>query len=644
MSIDKQKLSILSLPAAVAANMLIAYTLMMLCRIIFVWINIDFYPDLTLSHFLQMAGGGLMFDTSALLYGNALYLLLVLLPCHIKENRRYHNALRWLFVVVNMLYVAINLIDSVYFRFSGRRTTMSVFSQFSNESNLGSIIAQEALSHWYLVLIAIFLGWAVFRLYRFPKPEWKGNKVAYYIVSTLVLAIVAPFIVFGMRGGIGRDVRPITISNANTYVNKPIETAIVLNTPFSMLRTIGKKPFVTPSYFPNEESLAAIYTPLHLPGDSIKPNRKNVVVLVLESFGKEYIGALNKHLDGGKYRGYTPFLDSLIEESLVFDYSFANGQQSIDGLPSVLSGIPRFVEPFFLTPASLNKLQGLGSVLRDEGYYTAFFHGARNGSMGFQAYSRSVGYTDYFGREDYGNEADFDGFWAIWDEEFMQYFGRKIGTFPQPFSVGLFTASSHHPFNVPERYKGKFPEGSLPIHKCIGYSDNALRLFFEYARQQKWYENTIFVLVADHTNLAEHPEYLTDAGRWAVPVIFYTPDGSLKGHRSGIAQQIDIMPTVLGYLGYDKPFISFGCNLLDTPDEDTWAINYNNGIYQYFKGDYMLQFDGEKTVAVYAFKSDRLLEHNLAGTVECQYEMETMVKAIIQQYMSRMNSDMLTPQ
>ena len=466
--------------------MLIAYTLMMLCRIIFVWINIDFYPDLTLSHFLQMAGGGLMFDTSALLYGNALYLLLVLLPCHIKENRRYHNALRWLFVVVNMLYVAINFIDSVYFRFSGRRTTMSVFSQFSNESNLGSIIAQEALSHWYLVLIAIFLGWAVFRLYRFPKPEWRGNKVAYYIVSTLVLAIVAPFIVFGMRGGIGRDVRPITISNANTYVNKPIETAIVLNTPFSMLRTIGKKPFVTPSYFPDEESLAAIYTPLHLPGDSIKPNRKNVVVLVLESFGKEYIGALNKHLDGGKYRGYTPFLDSLIEESLVFDYSFANGQQSIDGLPSVLSGIPRFVEPFFLTPASLNKLQGLGSVLRDEGYYTAFFHGARNGSMGFQAYSRSVGYTDYFGREDYGNEADFDGFWAIWDEEFMQYFGRKIGTFPQPFSVGLFTASSHHPFNVPERYKGKFPEGSLPIHKCIGYSDNALRLFFEYARQQKW--------------------------------------------------------------------------------------------------------------------------------------------------------------
>ena len=104
------------------------------------------------------------------------------------------------------------------------------------------------------------------------------------------------------------------------------------------------------------------------------------------------------------------------------------------------------------------------------------------------------------------------------------------------------------------------------------------------------------------------------------------------------------MPTVLGYLGYDKPFISFGCNLLDTPDEDTWAINYNNGIYQYFKGDYMLQFDGEKTVAVYAFKSDRLLEHNLAGKVKCQSEMETMVKAIIQQYMSRMNSDMLTPQ
>ena len=392
----------------------------------------------------------------------------------------------------------------------------------------------------------------------------------------------------------------------------------------------------------NEAEMTALFTPVHVPADSVTFRSKNVVVLVLESFGKEYFGSLNKELEDGNYKGYTPFLDSLVSESLVYKYSFANGQQSIDGLPSILSGIPRFVEPFFLTPASLNKLSSVGGELKKKGYYTAFFHGARDGSMGFQAYARAVGYPDYFGREEYGNDDDFDGNWAIWDEEFLQFFADKMSSFPQPFSAGIFTASSHHPYVIPDRYKGVFPDGTLEIHKCIRYSDNALRLFFEKASKESWFENTLFVLTADHTNQTEHPEYWTDYGRYAVPIIFYTPDGDLKGYRDAIAQQIDIMPTVLSYLGYDKPYVSFGCDLLNTPAEDTYAVNYNNGIYQYFKGDYILQFDGEKTVAVYAFKTDKLLKENLVGQVPQQGAMELELKAIIQQYMERMNGDRMT--
>ena len=102
------------------------------------------------------------------------------------------------------------------------------------------------------------------------------------------------------------------------------------------------------------------------------------------------------------------------------------------------------------------------------------------------------------------------------------------------------------------------------------------------------------------------------------------------------------MPTVLGYLGYDKPYVAFGCDLLHTPMEETYAVNYLDGIYQFFKGDYMLQFDGEKTVAMYAFKTDVLLKENLVGKVPQQESMEKELKAIIQQYMERMNHDELT--
>ena len=169
-----------------------------------------------------------------------------------------------------------------------------------------------------------------------------------------------------------------------------------------------------------------------------------------------------------------------------------------------------------------------------------------------------------------------------------------------------------------------------------------MKLFFEKESKEPWYKNTLFVFTADHTNSPERPEYETESGLFSVPVVFYQPGSDLKGFRKDvIAQQIDIMPTVLGYLGYDKPFVSFGCDLLNTPAEDTYAVNYINGIYQFFKGDYLLQFDGRNTVAMYAFKTDKLLEHNLLGQVDVQQSMEDELKAIIQQYMIRMNNDEL---
>ena len=634
--------SILMGPLAMVFNLLMVFICFSLCRLIFLWVNYSYYPDLTFAHFVEMFKGGLLFDTSAIFYTNILYMVLMLFPFHLKERPAYQRAVKWLFVVSNMIIICMNFIDTVYFQYSGRRTTASVFNQFANEDNLAGIFGIEMLRHWYLVLIAIVLAYGLYKLYQTPKVETREQLVPYYIIYTLALLICTPLSIFGMRGGIGRDVRPITISNANQYVNRPAETAIVLNTPFSIYRTFGKKPFVVPHYFADEAEMEAVFSPIHQPNDSITLRDKNVVVLVLESFGKEYFGSLNKDLEDGNYKGYTPFLDSLINHSLTFEHTFANGQQSIDGLPSVLSSIPRFIEPFFLTPASLNKLSGIGSELKKKGYYTAFFHGARNGSMGFQAYARAVGYPDYFGREDYNNEADFDGNWAIWDEEFMQYFADKISTFPEPFSVGIFTASSHHPYRIPERYEGIFPEGPLEIHKCVLYSDHALKRFFENVSQQPWFDNTLFVLTADHTNQSHYAEYKTDAGRYAVPIIFYTPNGDLQGRKETIAQQADIMPTVLGYLGYDEPFVAFGNDLLHTPEEQHFAVNHNNGIYQYFKGDYMLQFDGERMVAIYAFKTDRLLQDNLVNKIDEQNQMELELKAIIQQYMQRMNSDRMT--
>ena len=626
---------------ALFINIFWVYVVFMLCRLVFLWENAAFFKDLTFSHFLELCGGGLYFDTSAIMYANALFILLFLFPLHWKEVPAYHKFVRWLYVIVNTLCVVANLMDTVYFQFTNRRTTCSVFSQFANEDNLGRIIGIEFVNHWYLVLLTAVIAFLLYRLYQLPATEVRKSLPAYYVSNTLFLLACAPFIVFGMRGGMTRQTRPITIRNANQYVDRPIETGIVLNTPFSMFRTIGKKPFVVPEYYTDREEMLKAFNPVCVPSDSTVFKPKNVVVMILESFGKEYIGALNPTLEGGKYKGYTPFLDSLIQKSMYFEYSFANGRASIDGMPSSLSSIPMFVEAFFLTPASLNSLTSVAGELRKKGYYTAFFHGAANGSMGFQAFSRAAGYQDYFGRTEFGNDEFFDGNWAIWDEEFLQFYAEKMSEFKEPFSTGIFTASSHHPFNIPERYRSVYPESSLPIHKCIRYSDHALQRFFETASKEPWFKNTLFVLTADHTNQNEHAEYQTEAGIFSIPIIFYTPDGSLQGKRPGISQQIDIMPTVLGYLGYDRPYVAFGCDLLNTPPEETYAVNYLDGIYQFFKGDYLLQFDGRQSIALYNFKEDVLLKHNLLGQTDVQQPMENQLKAIIQQYMERMNGNQL---
>ncbi len=291
----------------------------------------------------------------------------------------------------------------------------------------------------------------------------------------------------------------------------------------------------------------------------------------------------------------------------------------------------------------MNDVSGIAGELKNKGYYSAFFHGAENGSMGFQAFARTTGFTDYFGRTEFNEDKrfrgddDFDGTWAIWDEPFLQFYALKMSEFRQPFVSAVFTASSHHPYAVPEEYKDVYPEEGIVIHKCIRYTDNALRRFFETARRQPWYENTLFVITSDHTNLSDHAYYQTDLGGFCSPVIFFDPGGGITpGMRDGIAQQTDIMPTVLGYLGYDRPYVAFGCDLLATPAADTWAVNYLNGIYQYVKGDYLLQFDGRNTKAVYRYRTDSLLKENLVGHVAEQGQMEREVKAIIQQYMTRM--------
>ena len=607
-------------------------------RVAFYIANIEAYPDMDIPRFLYIMWGGLRFDISAVFYTNLLFIFLQVIPFDIRFKAGYQRFNGYLFLITNTIIIIANTADMAYYPFTLKRTTTAVFQQFANETNILKLSFRFLIDFWGATLFGALL---IIMLFYFFKKIKVGNKPEgrFWVKLSkqfLLFSIVITLTIGGLRGGYANSSRPIALSNASAYIERPNERAIVLNTPFAIYRTIGKTPMHKATYFDNDEQVASIYTPVYPGIKNADFEKKNVVLFILESFGREHVGALNRGIEG--YAGFTPFVDSLISVGLTYKNSYANGRKSLSGMPSAIASVPSTVEPFVLSHYSGDAINSFASLLGVEGYQTAFFHGAPNGSMGFDAFAKQAGFQEYVGLDEYDNDDDFDGYWGIWDHHFFQFYADEMNKMKEPFFTTLFSLSSHHPFGLPDGFEGKFPEGNLPIQRTIGYTDYALKQFFSKASKMPWFENTIFIITADHAaTFSDLPEYLTFQGFFAVPVIFYSPSGDLKGFNDSIvAQQIDIMPTVLNYLNYNDPYIAFGNDLLN-PDTAHFAVNYLSNVYQIFMGDYLLQFDGEKVISFYDLRNDRLSKDNLVGKNH-PYEKRLLIKlkAFIQDYNRRL--------
>ncbi|NOX48490.1 MAG: LTA synthase family protein, partial [Chlorobi bacterium] len=544
------------------------------------------------------------------------------------------------FYVINGLAITTNFIDIVYFRFTQKRMTIDVFAfADKNRGEIWALFPDFIRDFWFVFVIWIFfiaLFVYVCRRVKIDYSRFESYRRKDFFVDFGKLFVLAILTVIAGRGGL-QD-KPVNIINAAEYTT-PQNFPLVLNTPYTIMKTIDERGIDEKHYFRTEAILDAIYSPIHTPkiGDSItrKLGKINVMIIVLESFSAEHSAFLSPNLEKD-YKGFTPFLDSLMKQSLAY-HGFANGEISTAGIPSVVSSIPSLMSSaYLLSPYVSNEITSLPELLRKKNYATAFFHGGTNGTMGFQAYTKVAGFDKYYGRYEYNNEDDFDGNWGIFDEPFLQYTARTIDKMKKPFLCVVFTLSSHHPYTIPEKYKGKFRKGKLDIEQSIMYADYSLKKFFETARKMPWFENTLFVLTADHTSEAWHPVSRTSVGRYSIPIVFYSENENWKALKSDVVQQIDIMPSVLDYLGYDEKYLAYGESVFDTL-APRFAISYLNGMYQLIQNDYVYRFDGEKDISLYNYKEDSLLKNDLLGSVDSiNNEMRQMTKAIIQQFNNRM--------
>ena len=484
---------------------------------------------------------------------------------------------------IALLVVAVNLGDAVYFRYTQKRFTAEEIFFADNDNSL-QLVGKFMAENIPLLLAGIgliaLLALAGGRKAR-PEPLCR-RPLCYYGGGTVLLVVAALLSVAGMRGGVTRMTRPVTLSNATLYTADSGKANLILSNPFCILRTIGSAGSVKYKKHFAPEELARRFTPVHQPADSAAVNLagRNVVVFIMESMSAEHSAYLCPEVYADReVKGFTPFLDSLMQNGLVFKRMYANGTRSIQAMPSVLGSIPSFRTPFVLMPQSLGESRQLPAILRGRGYSTAFFCGSEHGSMGFGAYARSAGVERLVSREDYEarhGTGDFDGYWGIWDEPFLQFMGEELSETPEPFFATLFTLSSHHPFVVPARYENTLPDGYTKIHKGVAYDDNAFRLFFEHFGREEWFRRTVFVFVADHVSSEKFaPVTRTYPGNYHIIGFMYTPDGALRGEVGDVVQQLDIMPTVLGLVGSEEPYFAFGRDVMNEPERPRWSVSYD---------------------------------------------------------------------
>jgi phosphoglycerol transferase MdoB-like AlkP superfamily enzyme len=606
-------------------RLLLAYGIYMACRIAFIAFNYYAFSNQGLGVLIESFFYGLLFDSSAIIYTHAVFIYLHIIPIPSRHHPMYGKFLKMYFISVNSIAVLLNLIDTGYYPFSGKRSGLELL-------NMKQDIADQAitylLDYWYLAILLFIFIWIVNKLYDKtgvipPKTKTRTKQI---LIESLLILPFTGLAFLGARGG--WNLKPLGVFDAARLV-KPEMVSATINTPFQMIMTVQQTGINEVFWLPETEVLK-YFNPEKK--KTISSNAtKNIVLIIAESLGKEYVG----HYNNGK--GYTPFIDSLIGVSTSFEHAYANGKRSITGLPAIMASMPSWMEDAYTSSYyQSNRLLSIGGYLQKAGYHTSFYHGARNGSMSFDNFIGITKGGNYYGLNEYPNQHDFDGHWGIYDGPYLQYFCKEICANPKPFFATLFTLSSHHPYAIPSILKDKYKDGSLPIHKSIAYTDDAIREFFRNAASQPWYTETIFIITADHSAENEQPTYQSMEGMYRIPFIIFNPTQPNYKQIKKTVQQLDMLPTILEISGYKGNYFSFGESALDSSSKGC-AIQYYNNIYQMVQYPYVLLMTNGEAFYLGNAEADATMQVNLlANEKQIAIEMAKQLKAVIQTYNNRL--------
>ena len=550
------------------------------------------------------------------------FIVLMLLPLPARNHRWYRTSAEVFYIAAVLLMIIPRGCNSAYYQYTYRLLSDEIFSYLGISGQMGSLVPHFAVDYWFAwacpLAIALLFLFANSRIHRYEAPA--KSQADWRLALSVLLFILC------LRGGVAHSLQPV---DAARYV-QPKNTALVGNDAYNILRTLFTPDLEEKDFMPMDEAQAICPTVQYPLATTDSATRQNVVLIILESFGQEFMSCYNTNADADTR---TPFLDSLAKHSTLYD-GRANGKKSIEGIMAINAGIPNLMSHPFAssTYGRHDTYIGLPETLRRNGYHTAFFHGSYNGVMNFDVTCSKLGYDDYLGMNEYNawkpGNSDYDGVWGIFDEPFLLFTAERIGSYREPFLATVFTVTSHHPFPMPEKYKGTFTEGRHPILKCVEYTDNALRAFFETAKQQPWYDNTLFIICGDHSGHGLTREYNDYDGWYRIPMIFFDPAADTAVRNSRIMQQTDLYPTLVDMLGLPDTIVAFGNSALRQPQGH--YVYYANGYHCLVSNNAQDPAQHDITVIMGDYES---------GTPENL----NLLKSIIQQYNHNIINDNLLP-
>ncbi len=592
-----------------------------LCRILFVFYHFQYFNSAPWGQFHWVLLSGLLFDCQAIAYFLLPFHLLSLWP---KPSPKawYAKSQLIAYSVGFGLIILLNTIDTEFFAIKYRRSGIELFQLVGDKSNP---VLAYLINYWYLLLAYLLM----MGLLVWGYPRSKGNNTVTPFKNRVLIAILGSLMIgLAARGSI--SIKPLRSFDAAQYVD-PQWVAASINSPTQLITSYSSSTPKALDYYP--QSLAEQLSATH---QTVEPHFKtgikpNIVLIILESFGRDYCGFLNKE------NRFTPFLDSLAKSALVFEHAYSNGTTSMESLPAIFTSIPSLLEvPYINSNFQNNTLYGIHHYLKRNGYNNRFYYGAANGSMGFDNFLHISGPIDYYGKDEYPSpQSDDDGHWGIWDQPYLQYFKQALDQQAQPFFSSVFTLSSHDPYNIPDQYKNQFKGGHLPIYKAVQYTDFALSQFFKQAQKSAWFNNTIFIITADHPSHSVNEYFYTPTGKYEIPLLLYAPKLIPPGRNTSLsASHIDIMPTVLSLTGVKDSFFAFGKNLFDSTAR--YPINKDNGLAQLIDYPYCLRLypNGQSQMHVQAKYTPNTKIRRLLSPQEVnkQAHLDSLLKAKLQVY------------